>query len=51
MVKTPCFQCRGGRFNPLVEELRSHMPCGLKKKKKRILVNTIGEWGMGHKSL
>lgn len=34
-VKTPGFQCRGTQF--LVEELRSHVRCGQKKKKNHTL--------------
>ena len=38
MVKIPQFHCREHRFDPLVGELRSHMPCSYvaKKKKKRL---------------
>ena len=35
VVGTPRFQCRGCRFKSLVGELRSHMPRGQKKKKKK----------------
>ena len=35
VVKTPCFQCRGARVQPLVGELRSHMPRGAALPPKR----------------
>ena len=34
VVKTLHFHCRGHGSNPLVGELRSHMPSGVTKKKK-----------------
>lgn len=30
------FHCRRCRFDPLVRELRAHMPCGAARKKKSI---------------
>ena len=35
VVRTQCFRYRGHRFCPLVGTLRSHMPRGLAKKKKK----------------
>ena len=35
VVKTPRFQCRGRGFDPWSGELRSHVPCGVAKKKKK----------------
>ena len=37
MVKTPCFQCRGHRFDPWLE---NYMPCGTVKKKKKTTKKT-----------
>ena len=35
-VMTPHFHCRGHGFDPWLGELRSHMPCGKRKKKVAI---------------
>ena len=36
VVKTPCFHCRGHRFNPWQGNLTSHtLPDAVKKKKKK----------------
>ena len=35
VVKTLCFQFRGGPVQSLVGELRSHMQCGTAKKKNK----------------
>jgi len=47
VVKTPCFQCRGYRFDSWSRELSSHMlhTCAGKKKKRGIadLMNEIKE--------
>ena len=32
VVRTPCFHCRGHRFDPWSGNLRSCMPCGAAKK-------------------
>ena len=39
VVKTLHFHCRGHGSNPLVGELRSHMPSGVTKKKAKIKIS------------
>ena len=39
MLKTPCFHCKGHRFNPWVGELRSCMLCSVAKKKKTLILS------------
>ena len=38
VVRTPRFQCKGRGFNTWSGELRSHMPHGMAKKKKKKLL-------------
>ena len=35
-VKTPHFPCKEAGFNLLIKDLRSHVMCGVAKKKKKI---------------
>ena len=40
VIRALCFHCSGAQFRSLVGDLRSCMPCGVaKKKKKELLVN------------
>ena len=34
VVRNPCFHCSRYKFHLLGQELRSHMPCGVAKKKE-----------------
>ena len=34
-VKTPHFPCKEAGFNLLIKDLRSHIMCGMAKKKKK----------------
>ena len=40
-VKTPHFPCKEAGFNLLIKDLRSHIMCGMAKKKKKKNQNVI----------